>query len=250
MSDWGGSHGGSDGAGLHSSGALLAWLIGTRVTFGWDEVERQRESDVAALQVFYQSYGKFFAAWKAWAVYVRNVPPDGRGFPVSGPRAWEILKTAGEAESGFESILVKLASEYAHSAGDRALFASFRQGGQALREAIRDGRDLTWKAQPTSPRDRGRSNPRRGLEYRQYRAFKALSEHVATTLAAGPYGSRTRSGGRARLLLLGIHAARRTDQTDAIAALIAITETQGIGGRWWIIAEEAFSLPDPPGSLT
>lgn len=52
--------------------SLLAWFIGTRVSYGWDEVKRQRESDLAALQSFYRCYGAFFAAWKMWDVYLKN----------------------------------------------------------------------------------------------------------------------------------------------------------------------------------
>lgn len=95
--------------------SLLAWLIGTRVSYGWDEVKRQRESDLAALQSFYECYGAFFAAWKMWAVYLRNHTFEGGHpkFPAGDATAWGILKEAEDAEGGFEAILVKLASEYA-----------------------------------------------------------------------------------------------------------------------------------------
>ncbi|MDT5281012.1 MAG: hypothetical protein QOJ20_2207, partial [Mycobacterium sp.] len=224
---------------------LLAWLIGTRVSYGWDEVKRQRESDMASLQLFYQCYGKFFAAWKMWAVYNRINPSDRPNFPADDPRAWDILRTAEDAESGFETILVKLASEYTHSDTDRQLFASFRQGVQSLREAIRKGQDLTWKAQAFSPRDGGSENPARLLEYRQYRAFKALCEYVAVTLARGPYGTRA-SRGRTKRLFLGLGNSRLVEPTIAIEGLIAITRTEGIGGHWWEIAEEEFALPTVP----
>jgi hypothetical protein len=226
-------------------GALLAWLIGTRISFGWDEVKRQRESDLEALQLFYECYGKFFAAWKAWAVYTRTMPPDSKGFPASDPRAWDILRAAGEAESGFETILVKLASEFTHSEKDRLLFASFRQGAQSLREAIREGKALSWKAQRRSSRDQWKHNATRVLEYRQYRAFKALCEFVAVTLAAGPYRHRATSS-RMKRLFLGLGNGRTVDHLAAIAALIAITQTEGVGGRWWMIAEAEFHLETTP----
>ena len=101
--------------------ALLSWLIGTRVTYGWDEVKRQRESDLAALRLFYDCYGKFFGAWKMWDVYLRAAGSPGPGFPVQDATAWAILRDAEAAEGGFESILVKLASEYATSERDRQL---------------------------------------------------------------------------------------------------------------------------------
>src|SRR5690348_1247361 len=154
--------------------SLLAWFIGTRVSYGWDEVKRQRESDLAAVQSFYRCYGEFFSAWKMWAVYLRNHPLEGndRKFPIDDATAWGILKEAENAEGGFETILIKLASEYAGNKGDWLLLASFRQGAQSLREAIRDGEPLTWKAQPHSPRDKSPEEQRQRLvDYRKYRAF-------------------------------------------------------------------------------
>ncbi len=239
--------------------SLLAWFIGTRVSYGWDEVKRQRESDLAALQSFYRCYGAFFSAWKMWAVYLRNhsfeeSPPQ---FPVNDATAWNILREAEDAEGGFETILVKLASEYAGFKEDRLLLASFRQGAQSLREAIRDGRPLTWKAQPHSPRDRSPADGRqRLLDYRKYRAFKALCEYVAIKLARGSYdthsapkndeqpGSRSdRRGKRSFTLFLGLRPTRRINQNRAIEALIEITQTAEIGGRWYEIAEQEFDLP-------
>jgi hypothetical protein len=224
--------------------AMAAWLIGTRISFGWDEVKRQRDSDMTALQLFYQSYGKFFAAWKMWAVYLRGTSPGQGGFPASDLKAWEILQAVEEAESGFETILVKLASEFTHTDRDRQLFAAFRQAGQSLREAIREGKDLTWKAQRSSPRDIVSPNPRRDLEFRQYRAFKALCEYVAVSLARGPYGERA-TRGRLRRLFLGPGQIPRISHSIAASNLIAITQTQDIGGQWQRIAEEEFGLDEP-----
>jgi hypothetical protein len=243
--------------------SLLAWLIGTRVSYGWDEVKRQRESDLAALQSFYKCYGSFFAAWKMWAVYLRNHTFEGGHpqFPAGDSTAWGILKEAEDAESGFEAILVKLASEYASSGRDRMLLASFRQGAQSLRECIRDGRALTWKAQPRSPRDRSPEEVRQRLiDYRKYRAFKALCEYVAIKLAHGSHDSHSalreskghgsiadqvppRQDKRSFPVLLGLRPARMIDENIAIEAFIEITQTEGIGGRWCEIAEEEFQLP-------
>ncbi|MBG0562416.1 hypothetical protein [Actinoplanes aureus] len=227
------------------TGSALAWFIGSRVTFGWDEVKRQRESDLAALRSFYDCYGKFFATWKAWNIYVRarGTRPDG-SFPVTDDKAWALLRDAEAAEGGFESILVKLAAEYATSERDQLLLASFRQGAQSLREEMRDGRELSWKAQPTSV-DRPQHPDQRLLDYRRYRAFKALSEYVALRLADGPRPRSTTSPPRDRMtLLLGLRPARATDEAAAVTALIKITQTAGIADRWYRIAEDVFHLPD------
>ncbi|RSM53683.1 hypothetical protein DMB66_38410 [Actinoplanes sp. ATCC 53533] len=229
--------------------AVLAWFIGTRITYGWDEVKRQRESDLAALKSFYECYGKFFAAWKMWDVYLKAAPSGIRAFPATDPTAWALLRDAEAAEGGFESILVKLAAEYATSEQDRLLLASFRQGAQSLREAMRSGQALSWKAQPTSV-DRPGDQERRRLDYRKYRAFKALCEYVAVRLAQGPavphrwyWGRRSRDRDQPTVLL-GSRPQRPIDEMNAVAALIEITQVQNIGGRWYEIAEDAFGLPE------
>ena len=232
--------------------ALLAWLIGTRVSYGWDEVKRRRESDLAALESFYRCYGAFFSAWKMWEVYLDNsaIKESGK-FPVKDETAWNILREAENAEGGFETILVKLASEYASFEEDRLLLASFRQAAQSLREAIRDGESLTWKAQPHSPRDKDPSpmkQQQRLLDYRKYRAFKALCEYVALKLAHGSYSTRAAfhsldDSGWGSALLLGLRSPRSIDQNTAIAALIQVTQTEGVGDRWYEIAEKSFELP-------
>ncbi len=48
-------------------GSLLAWVVGTQVTYLWDDQKRRRESDLAALARFYELYGTFFSTWKLWS---------------------------------------------------------------------------------------------------------------------------------------------------------------------------------------
>ena len=242
--------------------SLLAWFIGTRVSHGWDEVKRQHESDLAALQSFYRCYGSFFAAWKMWGVYLRSHAAEGKlpRFPADDATAWNILKEAESAEGGFETVLIKLASEYASDGRDRILLASFRQGAQSLRESIRDGMPLTWKAQPHSSRDKSSEDQRRRLlDYRKYRAFKALCEYVAIKLARGSHDSQNFPGkdklslnsghtpsqkrDHAFPVLLGLRPTRTTDQNKAIEAFIEVTQTAVVGRHWYEIAEKEFNLP-------
>jgi hypothetical protein len=244
--------------------SLLAWFIGSRISYGWDEVKRQRESDLAALESFYSCYGKFFGAWKLWDVYQRSAPTQSGSFP-SDERAWSLLRDAEEAEAGFEAILVKLASEYSSSQRDRRLFAAFRQGAQSLREAMRAGNKLTWKAQAHSHRDHGHAAQRRVLDYRKYRAFKALCEYVATTLALGPdapreggrsecesmrpghsWTSRKGNGPRLAHSLLGARPLRTINRRSAINALLEITATEGVAPNWYEIAEADLQLDPVP----
>jgi hypothetical protein len=93
------------------------------------------------------------------------------------------------------------------------------------------------------------------LDYRKYRAFKALCEYVALKLAHGSHSTRAASHGPygsswKSALLLGLRPPRNIDQNTAIAALIQITQTEGIGGRWYEIAEKSFGLPAAGSDVT
>jgi hypothetical protein len=90
-------------------GSALAWLVGTQVSYNWDERRRRRESDLAALAAFYRLYGEFFATWKLWSAHCDEdyaatlVRPD--------QIQWTLLERAEAVEGGFEALLVKVASE-------------------------------------------------------------------------------------------------------------------------------------------
>jgi hypothetical protein len=150
----------------------LAWLVGNRVGYRWDEIKRRRESDLAARDEFYRVYGKFFATWKLWNTH-KKYPSVGAPDGVQ----WKLLEQAEEAEAGFEALLVKLASERPLCARDRRLLACFRQAYQSLRERLRENGPLEWWA--TGPP----KHPEHEEGFRQYRTFKALSEYSATLLA-------------------------------------------------------------------
>jgi len=193
-------------------GAGLAWLVGTQVSYVWDERRRRRESDLAALATFYRLYGDFFATWKLWTShqgYADKVcPPD--------HAQWSLLERAEEAEGGFEALLVKIASERKLDEDDRLLLGSFREAYQMLREKIRENEPLDWWA----------SDKRKDFGFVQYRAFKALAEYVACLLVDSP---------KRRLLT---PAPAKPDRRQAIAALAAITNRSEFHGSWWTIATD------------
>ena len=148
----------------------LAWIVGSRITFTWDDLRRSREADLEARSEFYRVYGEFFSTWKLWNTY------SGTSYTVATPEHahWELLCRAEDAEAGFESLLVKLASERRLDEQQLRLLACFRQGYQSLRKHIRAGKPLRWWASSESRPEAG---------YRDYEAFKALAEFVATLLA-------------------------------------------------------------------
>jgi hypothetical protein len=148
--------------------SALAWIIGTRITYYWDDLKRRRESDLAARNEFYRVYGEFFAAWKLWDTHKRFPSID-----VPEQVQWDLLCQAEEAEAGFEALLVKIASERHLTDRDVKLLACFRQAYQSLREKIRQGKRLEWAANYPSPR----------AKYQEYETFKALAEYFANLLA-------------------------------------------------------------------
>lgn len=158
--------------------ALLAWLVGTRVAYRWDDLKRRRESDLSDRARFYRIYGEFFAVWKAWDTHITRpalVVPDGL--------QWALLDRAAQVEGEFEALLVKVASE--RRLGDRevTLLACYRQAYQRLRERIRGGRRLEWWAM---------NKPGRGTGYQEYQMFKALSEWFVALLAHDEIRGRLR----------------------------------------------------------
>jgi hypothetical protein len=190
--------------------SALAWLVGTQITYRWDELKRQRESDLKAADEFYSAYGQFFSTWKLW-----NTQKDHSAIALPDRVEWALLEKAEESEARFEALLVKLASERVLAKSDTDLLACFRQAYQALREHMREGRALRWWASgdPSDP----------GVEYREYRAFKALSEFFANLLARDESPRWPRA-----------HR-ERPSQDQAIQAFIECTVVRS---DWCALAEE------------
>jgi hypothetical protein len=86
-----------------SLGAALAWAIGTRVAYSWDDQKRRRESDLVALGDFYRAYGLFYTTWSLWHTYTN----EDRKFRVTWPKEIQsqLLMKAEEAEAAFETSL-------------------------------------------------------------------------------------------------------------------------------------------------
>jgi hypothetical protein len=197
-------------------GSALAWLVGTQVSYVWDERRRRRESDLAALSTFYRLYGDFFATWKLWSSHKRHAatltPPE--------HVQWSLLERAEAVEGGFEALLVKLASERTLHDDDKRMLGSFREAYQMLRERIRKDKPLDWWASPIHG-DEG---------FEQYRAFKALAEYVASLLEASPKRQLLRP------------ETPKPDRSEAIAAIVAITKRTEFHDRWWELAWDHLGL--------
>jgi hypothetical protein len=191
---------------------LFAGLIGQFLTYRWDELKRRRESDLAAREAFYRAYSQFFTTWKLWNSHKdRDVKIE-----APGDVQWLMLRQAEEAEGGFEALMVKVASEKKLNDASRQLLAGFRQGYQSLRERIHKDQPLIWWATDIHTDRQG---------FKEYRAFKALAEYFATVLTQDP----------AWLAYLFAIKRDRPNQTEAVAALIAVTQREY---NWVKLAEE------------
>lgn len=197
-------------------GSLLAWLVGTQVSFVWDERRRRREGDLAALRAFYELYGKWFSTWKLWS----SAKHYGKTVETPEHLQWRLLERAEEAEGGFEALLVKLVAERQLNETESQLLGCFREGYQMLRESIRENKHLDWWASPKH----------RGDGYAQYRSFKALTAYVAFLLEASPKG-RLRP------------AAAFPEEKNSVDAFLDITRPSTYQDAWWEIAADLLHLP-------
>jgi len=137
----------------------LTWLVGQRLTYGWNVRQKRREMQLAASQQFYVAYGEFFAVWKLW----NRLDHDAAS---KDERQWELHRRAAAAEAIVEGTLVKLSNELVLDEGQIGSLGRFRQAFQQLRQSIRKDQILPWT----------------NSECAEYRAFKSLAIEVSTLL--------------------------------------------------------------------
>ena len=151
----------------------LGWVIGKQLTVLWSRRQKQNEQDLDAARDFHALYGDFFALWKLWNYYIRDLGADA----LPGASRWQLLDRACKSEAKLESTVVRLASQKALTGNDIDLLGRFRQRYQQLRESIRDNVALAWDHS----------------EHPDYLEFKTLAPQVAAIIAGS---------GRARKELL------------------------------------------------
>jgi hypothetical protein len=158
----------------------LAWFVGQRLTIAWNLRQKQKEHDLATARDFHALYGEFFATWKLWNYYVRDVGAES----LEGASRWNLLDRACKAEGKLESTLVRLACKRSLDDKDIELLGRFRQIYQQLREAIRDNRPLEWDYS----------------EHPDYVMFKTLAPQVASLIVGRgtPFSAR---GAASRVLM-------------------------------------------------
>jgi hypothetical protein len=140
----------------------LGWVIGRQLTVLWSRRQKQNEQDLEAARDFHALYGDFFALWKLWNYYIRDIGAEA----LPGATRWQILDRACASEARLESTLVKLASEKPLTTRDIETLGRFRQRYQQLRECIRDNVPLAWDHS----------------EHPEYQEFKTLAPQVAAII--------------------------------------------------------------------
>ena len=165
----------------------LGWFVGSRISNHWTFIQRRKELDLETAQSFHKLYGEFFAIWKLWNYYIRDIGPE--AFPEAS--RWELLNRACNAEGNVESLFVRLSSERKLSPNALELLGKFRQAYQQLRESIRNNEALKWDWH-THP---------------DYLAFKNLGARVA-------------------FLILSENYRKSAESTDVASALQQITDRQ------------------------
>lgn len=148
----------------------LGWLVGMRITHHWNMKRTQHELDLNASKSFEGLYGEFFAIWKLWNYYRRDIGEE--NFPKD---LWfMVMDRAATSEGKLESLLVGIVSDRKLSDDDIKTLGMFRQGYQQLRESIRDDKPLEWNSS-TDP---------------EYVEFKALSPKVKSIIVKDEYPGR------------------------------------------------------------
>ena len=140
----------------------LGWVIGKRLTVLWSRQQKENEQDLDAARDFHALYGDFFALWKLWNYYIRDLGAEA----LPGASRWELLDRACRSEARLESTLVRLASEKTLMGKDIDTLGRFRQRYQQLRESIRDNVPLAWDHS----------------EHPDYLEFKRLAPQVAAII--------------------------------------------------------------------
>src|ERR1044072_6214268 len=100
----------------------LGWFVGLELSHQWNVRKKQKELDLLNAKEFQTLYGEFFAIWKLWNYYRRDIGES----ELPGASRWELLKRACAAEALMEATFIRLSSESDLSAALVNFFGVFR----------------------------------------------------------------------------------------------------------------------------
>lgn len=125
------------GFGLLATG----WILGQRIVALWDIRKKRQELDISTAVQFQQLYGELKEVGRLWRES-RKPKATQMGLPTD--LHWSLLTRATNAESKYEAVVMKLASERQLTDDQIAALGVFRQACQQLRQSIRNNEEVSW----------------------------------------------------------------------------------------------------------
>jgi hypothetical protein len=119
---------------------ILLGFVGQRIVTYWDIRKKRREIDVSTTGDFQHLYGELKEVGRLWREFKK---PDSSANAPTG-LAWDLLARGAEAESKFEAVIMKFASERDLTHEQCLVLGLFRQACQQLRQSIRDNSEVSW----------------------------------------------------------------------------------------------------------
>jgi hypothetical protein len=146
---------------------LLTWLVGNWITAYWTRRQKRKELDLAAATELYELYGEFIGIWKLWNTLSQII-----GQPDREKAYADLLGRSTTMEGRFESLLLRLTSQFSWTQNDLDKLGILRQAFQFPREQMRKNAPIPWGSS----------------EHRQYLAFKSTCSSVGARLVKRRWG--------------------------------------------------------------
>jgi len=135
--------------------AILAYLVGNRVSAYWDYKKKRRELSIISMKEFNNCYGQFYTLWKKWNYTIKDEN-------CTDERKISIMDEVLKMEANMETLFITIANERRLSIKEKKYLGQFRQAFQQLRNHIKKKEELDWSYQ----------------DIHDYRSFKILAIYV------------------------------------------------------------------------
>jgi hypothetical protein len=117
------------------------WFIGQRILASWEIRKKQKEFDINSAVQFQQLYGELKEVGRLWR---ESRKTEASSIKLPDDLRWSLLARATSAESKYEAVVMKLASERELTSGQLAALGLFRQACQQLRQSIRKNQEISY----------------------------------------------------------------------------------------------------------
>jgi hypothetical protein len=119
----------------------VGWFVGQRIIASWDLRKKQQELDVSTAVQFQQLYGELKEVGRLWR---ESRKPEASVIGVPKDLRWSLLARGANAESKYEAVVMKLASERTLTPSQLTALGLFRQACQQLRQSMRKNQEVSW----------------------------------------------------------------------------------------------------------